>query len=63
LAWYLTDHVKGRQKDNFNEFTYKITRQYRKLEEIINEVEMDEMPIESYTLIRKGIQINNGSKI
>ncbi len=64
IAWYLEDHVKEAKKElNFNEFaTYKIARQYRKLEEIINEVEMDEMPIESYTLIHGGTELNTAQK-
>lgn len=64
VAWYLADHVKEAKKElNFNEFgTYIIARQYRKLEEIINEVEMDEMPIESYTLIHGGSKLNLAQK-
>lgn len=64
VAWYLADHVKEAKKElNFNEFaTYKIAKQYRKLEEIINQVEMDEMPIESYTLIHGGTKLNLAQK-
>ena len=53
LAWFLADHVKeGKKELNFNEFaSYKIGRQYRKLEEIIKETEEGEMPLESYTII------------
>ena len=60
VAWYLTDHTKERKKEiNFNEFaSYKIAKQYRKLEEIINQVEMDEMTIESYTLDHGGAKLN-----
>ena len=60
VAWYLADHVKeGKKELNFNEFAgYKVAKQYRKLEEIINEVEMDEMPIESYTLIHGGAKLS-----
>jgi len=40
VAWYLADHVKeGKNELNFNEFAkYKVAKQYRKLEDIINEV-------------------------
>ncbi|MCY7293325.1 MAG: heme-binding domain-containing protein [Ferruginibacter sp.] len=64
IAWYLADHVKEAKKElNFNEFaSYKVAKQYRKLEEIINEVEMDEMPIESYTLIHGGTRLNLAQK-
>ena len=64
VAWYLADHVKeGKKELNFNEFaSYKVAKQYRKLEEIINEVEMDEMPIESYTLIHGGTKLTIDQK-
>ena len=64
VAWYLADHIKeGKKEINFNEFaSYKIAKQYRKLEEIINQVEMDEMPIESYTLIHGGTKLNVAQK-
>ena len=60
VAWYLADHIKeGKKEINFNEFaSYKIAKQYRKLEEIINQVEMDEMTIESYTLDHGGAKLN-----
>lgn len=49
----MADHLKERKKEiNLNEFaSYKIAKESRKLEEIVNQVEMDEMPIESYLLI------------
>ena len=64
VAWYLADHIKEAQKElNFNEFaSYNVAKQYRKLEEIINEVEMDEMPIESYSLIHGGSKLNLAQK-
>ncbi len=64
FAWYLADHIKeGKKEINFNEFaSYKIAKQYRKLEEIINQVEMDEMPIQSYTLIHGGAKLNVAQK-
>ena len=64
VAWYLADHIKeGKKEINFNEFaSYKIAKQYRKLEEIINQVEMDEMPLESYTLIHGDAKINAAQK-
>ena len=64
VAWYLANHVKEAKKElNFNEFaSYKVAKQYRKLEEIINEVEMDEMPIESYTLIHGGTKLTMDQK-
>ncbi|MFC4261490.1 heme-binding domain-containing protein [Ferruginibacter yonginensis] len=53
-AWFLSDHVnEGKRELNFNEFaSYRIGRQYRKLEEIGNEID-DEMPLASYTFIHR----------
>ena len=46
-AWWLADHVKeGKKELNFSEFaSYRIGRQYRKLEEINKEVKENEMPL------------------
>lgn len=64
IAWWLADHIKeGKEELNFNEFSaYRIGRQYRKLEEIIEEVEEDEMPLTSYTLIHRNAKLNDEQK-
>lgn len=51
VAWWLEDHVKeGKKELNFDEFgNYKIARQYRKLEECIEEVKEGKMPMHEYT--------------
>jgi hypothetical protein len=53
VALFLNNHiVEGKGELNFSEFgTYKAKRQHRKLEEIIDEVKENEMPLSSYTLI------------
>lgn len=53
VRFWLNRHVKeGKQELNFNDFkTFEPRRQYRKMEEIIKEVEEDEMPLSSYTLV------------
>ncbi len=55
VAWWLNNHiVEGKREVNFSEFaTYRIGRQYKKLEEIIKQVKEDEMPLSSYTLIHR----------
>ena len=55
VAWWLNDHiVEGKKEINFSEFaTYRIGRQYRKLDEIIKQVKQDEMPLSSYTLMHR----------
>ncbi len=64
VAWFLADHVKeGKRELNFSEFaTYRIGRQYRKLEEINNEVKDGEMPLSSYTLIHGNAKLNDQQK-
>jgi HAMP domain-containing protein len=64
VAWYLADHVKdGKRHLDFSEFaSYRIGRQYRKLEEISHEIEDGEMPMTSYTLIHGNAKLNDVQK-
>ena len=63
-AWWLNDHIEeGKKELNFNEFaSFKIRRQYKKLEEIIKEVEEDEMPLSSYILIHTDAKLSSEHK-
>ena len=64
VAWWLADHVKeGKKEINFSEFaSYRIGKQYKKLEEIYSEVEEGEMPLESYTLIHGDAKLSPSQK-
>lgn len=64
VAWWLKNHVdEGKREINFNEFaSYAIRRQYKKLEEISEQVKEDEMPLSSYTLIHTNAKLNNEQK-
>lgn len=64
-AWWLADHVKeGKKELNFSEFaSYRIGRQYKKLEEINEQVKEEEMPLESYTLIHGDAKLNEQQKL
>ena len=55
VSFWLNDHIEeGKKELNFSEFaTYRLARQYRKLEEIIKQVKEDEMPLQSYTIIHR----------
>lgn len=55
IAWWLNNHIaEGKKEINFSEFaSYRIGRQYKKLEEIVKQVKEDEMPLSSYTLLHK----------
>jgi hypothetical protein len=61
---WLANHVNdGKRHLNFNEFSsYKIARQYKKLDECIQEVKENEMPLESYTWIHKEAKLNEIEK-
>lgn len=64
VSGWLNHHIEeGKDEVNFDEFaTYKIGRQYRKLLEIKEQLEKDEMPLSSYTLIHKNAKLNEGEK-
>ena len=55
VAFWLAHHVDEAQHEvNFNEFaSYKPRRQYKKFNEIIEQIETDEMPLASYTIIHR----------
>ena len=65
VAWWLDDHIKeGKKELNFSEFaSYRIGRQYKKLEEINDEVKEDKMPLESYTLIHGDAKLTQQQKL
>ena len=65
VAWWLDDHIKeGKKELDFSEFaSYRIGRKYKKLEEINEQIEEDEMPLESYTLIHNGAKLNQQQKL
>ncbi len=64
IAWWLNDHIKeGKKELNFSAFTsYKIGRQYKKFEEIANEINENKMPLESYTYIHKNAKLTTQQK-
>lgn len=64
VAWWLNDHIKdGKKHLNFNEFDgYRIARQYKKLEECMDEVKDGEMPMTSYTIIHKEAKLTDDEK-
>jgi hypothetical protein len=51
VAWWLADHVKdGKKHLNFDEYTQRSLRyQYHKMEETVEMVKEEEMPLPSYT--------------
>jgi Haem-binding domain len=65
VAWWLNDHIQeGKRELNFSEFaSYRIGRQYRKLDEINGEVKEDKMPLDNYLWIHKDAKLNQQQKL
>jgi hypothetical protein len=65
VAWWLNDHiVEGKRELNFSEFaSYRIGKQFRKLDEINGQVKHDEMPLETYLWIHKNAKLDNDQKL
>lgn len=63
-AWFLEDHIKeGRDELNFNEWgNYSDRRKNSKLRSIISQIEDDEMPLDSYTLIHRDAKFSEWEK-
>lgn len=63
-AWFLEDHIKeGRDELNFNEWgNYSDRRKNSKLRSIISQIEDDEMPLDSYTLIHRDAKFSESEK-
>lgn len=55
VAWWLADHVnEGKKELNFDEYTTRRPRfQYRRMEQTIDLVKKEEMPLPSYTWTHK----------
>lgn len=53
VAWFLNNHIEeGKEELNFSEFaSYSVRRQKSKLKSIISQIEDEEMPLSSYTII------------
>lgn len=64
VAWWLNKHiVEGKDELNFDEFgSYKLRRQYHKMEEVEEMVESGEMPLSSYTLMHGDAKLDDAKK-
>ncbi len=65
VAWWLADHIEeGKKEINFDEFaTYSPRRQYKKFREINTQLEEDEMPLKSYTIIHGNAKLSMEQKV
>ncbi len=64
VAWWLGDNIRdGKKELNFSNFlSYPAWKQFHKLEEVQEQVEEGEMPLESYTSIHRSAKINSEQK-
>ncbi|MEO6314181.1 MAG: heme-binding domain-containing protein [Chitinophagaceae bacterium] len=64
VDWWLNNHVtEGKSELNFDVFaTYSLRRQYHKMQEIIEEVRENKMPLDNYTWIHKKAVLTSAEK-
>jgi hypothetical protein len=64
VGLWLNNHVhEGKRELNLNEFgSYPVARQYKKLDDMIDEVREGEMPIGSYALIHTDARLTDEEK-
>lgn len=64
ISWWLKHHInEGRSHLNFSEWgTYSAKKADHKLEECIEMIEEDEMPMASYTLMHGNAKLNEAQK-
>ena len=61
--WVMHHVEEGKEELNFDEFTsYSPRRQYHKLEEIAEQVNEDEMPLSSYTLVHGDASLDDAGR-
>lgn len=64
FGWLLASHIKnGKAELNFSDFgSYSARRQTSKLNEIVNSVRDDNMPLSSYAMMHKDARLSNDEK-
>lgn len=64
VTYWLNNHVKdGKRHLNFDEFTImRVSKQYKRMEDCIDAVKEDEMPLKAYTWIHKNAILTDVEK-
>ena len=64
VGWWLAKHIRdGKRGLDFDQFgSYRVFRQYRKFNDIIEQVDKDEMPLPSYLLIHRYARLTAAEK-
>ena len=65
VAWWLNNHIiDGKRGLNFSEFkSYRIKKQFHRLDDINELVKKNEMPLSSYTLIHSDAKLTEQQKL
>jgi hypothetical protein len=64
VGWWLNDHIQeGKHHLNFNEFaSLRVAAQKKKMEESMEQIKKNEMPLDSYTWIHRNSILSDGDK-
>ncbi len=64
VGWWLNDHIDdARGHLNFSDFaSTSLRRQYHKLEEITEQIDLGEMPLPSYLIVHRGAELSEDQK-
>ncbi|RYF85126.1 MAG: cytochrome C, partial [Chitinophagaceae bacterium] len=64
VNWWVAHHInEGKRKLNFTEFgNYTVKRQSKKLDEVAETVESDEMPLNSYLIMHGDAKLSTDEK-
>lgn len=64
IGWWLEQHIRdGKRSLNFDEFgIYKISKQYERMQDVIDEVKKGDMPLASYTLVHRHSGLKDNEK-
>jgi hypothetical protein len=64
VNWWLADHInEGKEELNFDEFNaYSTKKKLHKLDEVIETIKDNEMPLKSYTLIHSNAKLSENDK-
>ena len=64
VGWYLNKHIQDAKRGlNYDEYlTYRLMKQYRRFNDVIEKLGKDEMPLPSYLLIHRYAKLAKGEK-
>ena len=64
VGWWLSNHVNdGKRHFNLNNFaSMKVALQKKKMEDCLEQIKDDDMPLSSYTLIHRNAKLSAGDK-